>query len=76
MQNITAAKGDYIVTTEKAKMDVAFIHHFLSTEAYWSKNIPQTPMSTATRNVMLTYRERIWVFSRFYLMYRCNILQA
>jgi len=40
MQIITAAKGDYLITTDKAKMDIAFIHHFLSTEAYWCKNIP------------------------------------
>ena len=30
----------YWLTTDKSKMDVSAIHHFLSTEAYWSKNIP------------------------------------
>ena len=47
MQIITATKGDYLITTDKAKMDITFIHHFLSTEAYWSKNIPLATVQRA-----------------------------
>ncbi len=31
---------DYILTTDRSKMDVHSIHDFLSNEADWSKNIP------------------------------------
>jgi len=47
MQIITATRGDYHITTDKAKMDIAFIHHFLSTEAYWCKNIPLATVQRA-----------------------------
>jgi N-acetylglutamate synthase-like GNAT family acetyltransferase len=33
-------KGSFIISTEKEKMDVAYIHHFLSTDSYWAENIP------------------------------------
>ena len=31
---------DYIISTERARMDIPFIHHYLSTESYWCKGIP------------------------------------
>jgi GNAT superfamily N-acetyltransferase len=40
MQIITVQKDDYLITTDRTKMDIRFIHHFLSTETYWSKGIP------------------------------------
>jgi len=30
----------YIISTDHEKLDVNYIHHFLSTESYWAKNIP------------------------------------
>ena len=33
-------KGSFIITTEKNKMDVEYIHHFLSIDSYWAQNIP------------------------------------
>lgn len=33
-------KGSFIITNEKEKMDVEYIHHFLSTDSYWAENIP------------------------------------
>ncbi|HRG00514.1 MAG TPA: GNAT family N-acetyltransferase [Bacteroidia bacterium] len=32
--------GEYLYSTDKAKLDVAYVHHFLSKESYWAKNIP------------------------------------
>lgn len=32
--------GDYIYSTDKGKLDLNYIHHFLSKESYWAKNIP------------------------------------
>lgn len=32
--------GDYTYSTDKNKLDINYIHHFLSKESYWAKNIP------------------------------------
>jgi len=50
MQIITATKGDYLITTDKEKLDVPFIHHFLSKEAYWSKDIPLDTVQRSIQN--------------------------
>jgi hypothetical protein len=36
----TASKDGFIISTDKAKLDSASIHQYLSVESYWSKNIP------------------------------------
>lgn len=33
-------KNDFEISTDKSKLDVAFIHAYLSGESYWAKNIP------------------------------------
>lgn len=30
----------YLFSTDKEKLDITYIHHFLSEESYWAKNIP------------------------------------
>jgi len=35
----TAEKDGFILTTDKAKLDIISIHQYLSTEAYWCKNV-------------------------------------
>jgi len=37
---IDITNGDYTLSTDKTKLDIPFIHSFLSKEAYWSLNIP------------------------------------
>ena len=37
MQSIT---DDYIISTDKQRLDLPFVHHFLSTQAYWCLNVP------------------------------------
>ncbi|WP_229375956.1 GNAT family N-acetyltransferase [Fibrella aquatilis] len=36
------------ISTDKARLDVAMVHRFLSKEAYWSKNIP---LDTVQRSI-------------------------
>ena len=31
---------NYIISNDRAKLDVNYIHYFLSEESYWAKNIP------------------------------------
>jgi GNAT superfamily N-acetyltransferase len=45
MQSIT---DDYTIDTDKSRLDLPFVHHFLSTQAYWCLNIP---MDTVRRSV-------------------------
>jgi GNAT superfamily N-acetyltransferase len=33
-------QGDYLVSTDPAKLDLAVIHQYLSKESYWAQNIP------------------------------------
>jgi GNAT superfamily N-acetyltransferase len=33
-------KGDFLISTDKSKLDLQVIHNFLSQESYWAKNIP------------------------------------
>lgn len=40
METITFHKGLYTISTDKTLLDINAIHHFLSTQAYWSLNIP------------------------------------
>ena len=50
MQIITERKGDFLITTNKSKLDLKVIHNFLANESYWSKNIPFEIVKTATEN--------------------------
>jgi GNAT superfamily N-acetyltransferase len=40
----------YTVSTDKARLDLPFIHHFLSTQAYWCLNIPFTIVKRSVEN--------------------------
>ena len=40
MKDLILYKDGFCISTEKARLDLKAIHHFLSTQAYWSLNIP------------------------------------
>ena len=40
MKNYDPLKENFIISTDKSKLDLAVIHKYLSTESYWAKNIP------------------------------------
>ena len=40
MKNYETLKENFIISTDKMKLDVDGIHKYLSTESYWAKNIP------------------------------------
>lgn len=37
----------FIISDIKEKLDIHYIHHFLSEESYWAKNIPVSVVETA-----------------------------
>jgi GNAT superfamily N-acetyltransferase len=54
MKELTVYKEDYCISTSKLKLDLPLIHQFLSTEAYWSLNIPFGKVQQAA-NQSLTF---------------------
>lgn len=50
MNELIVHKDVFCISTEKAKLDLHAIHYFLSTEAYWSLNIPFDKVETAVAN--------------------------
>ena len=40
-------KDGFCISTDKARLDINAIHHFLSTQAYWSLNIPLSRVEKA-----------------------------
>ncbi len=37
-------RDNYLISTDQSRLDISAIHRFLSTEAYWSLNIPREKM--------------------------------
>jgi GNAT superfamily N-acetyltransferase len=42
--------GEYVISTDRDRLDVALIHKFLSTEAYWAIGRPRETVERALRN--------------------------
>lgn len=40
MQVHEVVKKSFIISTDKSKLDVTYIHNYLCNESYWAKNIP------------------------------------
>jgi GNAT superfamily N-acetyltransferase len=40
----------YTITTDKSRLDVDMIHHYLSEDSYWAKNIPRNLVERAIEN--------------------------
>ena len=40
MKIYEAQKNDFIISTDKSKLNIQFIHQYLCNESYWAKNIP------------------------------------
>lgn len=39
METHSSVKEDFLITTDKSKLDIAFIYQYLSQESYWAKGI-------------------------------------
>lgn len=42
--------NDYIISTDKSRLDLTVIHQFLSQESYWAKNMPLELVQKAIDN--------------------------
>lgn len=50
MNDITINKDNFCISTDKSKLDITIIHHYLSKEAYWSLNIPLERVQKSINN--------------------------
>ncbi|HWJ27762.1 MAG TPA: GNAT family N-acetyltransferase [Flavisolibacter sp.] len=50
MQNIELRKDDFIISTDRTKLDLTVIHKFLSEQSYWCLSIPFDKVKTAADN--------------------------
>lgn len=52
MTEATETKNGFLISTDKAKLDIDSTHQFLSTKAYWCLNIPRATVERAIKNSM------------------------
>jgi len=45
-----AQQGQFLISTDTVKIDVPFVHRFLSETSYWAKNIPFDVVQTSIHN--------------------------
>lgn len=50
MKNLSIQNNDYLLSTDKTKLDPDAIHEFLSTKTYWSLNIPRERVLKSIEN--------------------------
>jgi GNAT superfamily N-acetyltransferase len=50
LQIIEEQKGDFQLSTDPTKLDLKVVHHFLSTDSYWSKGIPYETVQQASEH--------------------------
>ncbi len=43
-------KNDFYISTDKSKMDIQTIHHYLSEESYWAKGVPREIVEKSIAN--------------------------
>lgn len=44
--------GEFLLSTNKAKLDVEYVHAFLSKQAYWSPNVPRETVERSIENAL------------------------
>ncbi len=50
MENLLVYQNEFTISTEKTALDLEAVHHFLSTQAYWSLHIPFDKVEKAVAN--------------------------
>ena len=50
MEIVEKSFDGFLITTDKSKLDIAAIHHFLSKYTGWSDNIPYEKVKTSIDN--------------------------
>ena len=61
MEHLELTRGDYSISTDTDKLNISFIHHFLSVESSWSKGIPLDKVEKSIKNSLnfgLFHREQ------------------
>jgi N-acetylglutamate synthase-like GNAT family acetyltransferase len=52
MAALNKNKKNYYISTDKALLNISFIHQFIANESYWAKNIPKNLLKKSIENSM------------------------
>jgi len=47
---IELERGGFLYSTDKSKLDVDYVHHFLSSRSYWSPDVPREIVAKSIEN--------------------------
>lgn len=50
MKVYETSKNDFLISTDRSKLNVELIHNYLSNESYWAKNIPIETVQRSIEN--------------------------
>jgi GNAT superfamily N-acetyltransferase len=50
MEDVNYYNGDFMISTNKSKLDLVVIHNYLSNNSYWAQNIPFDVVKTSAEN--------------------------
>ena len=50
LEYYTQTKGDFLISTDPALIDIDIVHHYLSKDSYWAENIPKSIVEKAIQN--------------------------
>ncbi|MFM9983670.1 MAG: GNAT family N-acetyltransferase [Flavobacteriales bacterium] len=67
MEIIEAKWEEYVLTTDKTKLDLIAVHDYLSNHSYWAKNIPMEVVKSSAANsltISLLYQEKVAGYAR------------
>ena len=72
---INVSRGDYLITSDRTKVDLQVVHHYLCYESYWTQGVPFERVQMAAEhslNFSLFYRDEQVGYARVITDY-CQI---
>jgi GNAT superfamily N-acetyltransferase len=49
---VDVTRGEYVISTDPARIQLAVVHRYLSEESYWAKGIPLATVQTSVQNAL------------------------
>jgi len=44
--------GEYMISTDRAKLDREYVHHYISTKTYWAQGVPRNVIDASIDNAL------------------------
>jgi len=49
---VDVTRGEYVISTDRARIPLAVVHRYLSEESYWAKGIPLATVQASVQNAL------------------------